>query len=365
MKRDGYGSMSYATSGDKYSGEWSNGLRVGQGTMDYKTGDRYTGEWKQDQYSGNGIYTYKKGDRYEGEWLANKKHGFGQIRTAANGEEYVGSWKNDFQEGEGTLSFVNKIGALTQRYSGSWMRGKYHGFGVQNNEGREVGHNFTGSAAVNKQGHPYLEYRGDWRHGLRVGKGRCVYKDSSEYNGSWQNDVRMGHGTLHRVDGRIDEGTWIDDILRSHEVLNTQPTLPTRGSQLVTQTQIGEDGSVYVGELVFGRRYGQGMCRFPNGDIYEGGWDDNKYHGQVEEEVVNNAIVTPTPPVLTQVVNSRTRRPAVRRGRVMTNSMDGQLPALFDQLDAINRRIGSPQRQRNDKGNTTRRPPLAAAYGQF
>lgn len=35
--------------GDKYEGQWQNGLKNGAGTYIYSDGSKYQGEWKNDQ----------------------------------------------------------------------------------------------------------------------------------------------------------------------------------------------------------------------------------------------------------------------------------------------------------------------------
>ena len=39
--------------GDKYEGNWKNGLKSGKGSYTYKNGKRYKGNWKNGHKSGN------------------------------------------------------------------------------------------------------------------------------------------------------------------------------------------------------------------------------------------------------------------------------------------------------------------------
>ena len=116
-KMHGQGTYVYAGRGEKYVGEWRNGVINGQGTYYYRSGNRYDGEWRNgrkqgqgtylyagrgdkyvgnfanDQPSGQGVYYYSNGDRYEGEWRSGRKHGQGVLYE--NGQKIVGEWQND------------------------------------------------------------------------------------------------------------------------------------------------------------------------------------------------------------------------------------------------------------------------------
>ena len=64
---DGKGTMQWSN-GDKYTGEWKNGITHGQGTMQWSNGDRYTGEWKNGKPNGQGTMQWASGDEYVGVW---------------------------------------------------------------------------------------------------------------------------------------------------------------------------------------------------------------------------------------------------------------------------------------------------------
>ncbi|MBF0127177.1 MAG: hypothetical protein HQM02_08190 [Magnetococcales bacterium] len=84
------------SSGDFYSGDWSNGDKHGQGIYVFKSGDRYSGTWHLNQKHGQGSYIFKSGQRYDGGWWLNKKHGQGTI-TFTNGIRQRGQWDNGEQ----------------------------------------------------------------------------------------------------------------------------------------------------------------------------------------------------------------------------------------------------------------------------
>jgi len=100
-----------ASSGDKYVGEWKDGVRNGQGTFYFLAdnqfkGDKYVGEWKDDKRNGQGTYTYADGAKYVGEYKDDKVNGQGTY-TFANGNKYVGEFKDIKKHGQGILYSVN------------------------------------------------------------------------------------------------------------------------------------------------------------------------------------------------------------------------------------------------------------------
>ena len=64
--REGKGIYYYAN-GAKYEGDFKNGFAEGKGNMIYSSGTRYTGDWKNDIPEGKGIFYYSNESYYEGE----------------------------------------------------------------------------------------------------------------------------------------------------------------------------------------------------------------------------------------------------------------------------------------------------------
>ena len=89
----------YVLNGDKYVGEWQNGIVHGQGTLTYADGDKYVGGFKDGLFFGQGTITFGldsewAGEKYVGEWKDSERHGQG-THTYANGSKWVGGWGND------------------------------------------------------------------------------------------------------------------------------------------------------------------------------------------------------------------------------------------------------------------------------
>lgn len=79
--------------GEKYVGEFKDGLPNGQGTFTFPDGRKYVGEYKDGKRNGQGTYTYPDGRKYVGEWKEGKNHGQGTY-IWSDGDKYEGVWKN-------------------------------------------------------------------------------------------------------------------------------------------------------------------------------------------------------------------------------------------------------------------------------
>ena len=61
--------------------------------MHWPSGNRYEGEFRDGLHSGQGVKTWANGSRYEGAWANNKLNGFGTV-TYLDGRLYQGTWTN-------------------------------------------------------------------------------------------------------------------------------------------------------------------------------------------------------------------------------------------------------------------------------
>ena len=68
----GYGVYTWKD-GQKYSGEYLNDLKHGQGTLEHPTGRVYTGGWENGWQHGEGMYTDSKGTKKRGLWKNGKR----------------------------------------------------------------------------------------------------------------------------------------------------------------------------------------------------------------------------------------------------------------------------------------------------
>ena len=145
--------------GNKYIGEFKNGLRNGKGTMFYKNSDKYEGEWKDGNREGNGIYYFNNGE--------------------SKGNKYVGEWKNNLRNGKGIFYFNNG-----DRYDGDWKDNKWDGKGIYYYENGTI-------------------FDGDFKNGLFEGKGIIYYKSGNREMGDYKNDKKIGNHVMLYANGEV------------------------------------------------------------------------------------------------------------------------------------------------------------------
>ena len=54
--------------GDKYEGDWKNGMPNGKGVFTYADGNKYDGDYVDDKRTGKGVFTWSDGNKYDGDW---------------------------------------------------------------------------------------------------------------------------------------------------------------------------------------------------------------------------------------------------------------------------------------------------------
>lgn len=142
--RNGYpdGNGVYTNPEGRYEGEVRQGVLDGQGKLTlYMEGNSrleglsrcgYEGEWRDGKYHGWGILDAAIGDRYEGEFRNGLAGPSGAIDYGVNFSEPQGDWKR--YEGEVGSDGAHGRGILWFRdggyYEGEFANGKMHGHGV-------------------------------------------------------------------------------------------------------------------------------------------------------------------------------------------------------------------------------------------
>jgi hypothetical protein len=86
-----FGTATYSN-GDKYSGEYKDGKRNGQGTFIFASGNKYIGEFKDGFPNGEGTFTPLNGDKYVGEYKDGKRNGRGISYKADGTVALSGAW---------------------------------------------------------------------------------------------------------------------------------------------------------------------------------------------------------------------------------------------------------------------------------
>ena len=149
---NGYGTMVYTT-GQKFIGNFKDGLRHGDGVFILLGGRKIVGVWQENEIV-EGTYTMPDGTKYAGQWKYRERNGRGEL-TYPDGRRYVGEFKSDQRHGKGTLFYP---------------------------DGRK--------------------YEGDFKFGERTGQGTMTYPDGRKYIGEFKDGKWSGQGTLIYSDGK-------------------------------------------------------------------------------------------------------------------------------------------------------------------
>jgi len=153
---------------------------------------------------------------------------------AAVGDE-LGCLAGNCENGVGTL--VEETPQGLQRYRGDFVDGKFHGFGKLELLGRKI------------------TYKGNFRSGMKWGRGTEWDAENTVYIGQWKNNRRNGQGLqAFRVKD------WKEDKY--------------------TENWLSTNTENYQGTFLNDNFDGQGTYRWPDGVRYTGGWAANKKHGR-------------------------------------------------------------------------------------
>jgi hypothetical protein len=177
--------------GNKYEGQMKDGKKHGKGKMDFAIGDKYTGDWVENNRTGQGILIFASGNRYEGQFKDNNMHGKGKM-DFATGDKYTGDWVENNRTGQGILIF-----ASGNRYEGQWKDNNMHGKG-KNVWGSET--QWAGDT-----------YNGDWVEGNRTGQGVYNFASGNRYEGQWKDNKKHGKGKMKYANGTVQDGMWSND----------------------------------------------------------------------------------------------------------------------------------------------------------
>ncbi|KAG7356436.1 MORN repeat-containing protein [Nitzschia inconspicua] len=302
-----------------YKGSWEKGYWQGHGTQTLNNGDSFVGDFDQSKRtfgeyrwneqsspSTNNGPIVRKQRTYHGEFLENGcPHGHGKYTwttittttTTANGGEtsetstkavstYIGMFDNGQRNGHGVFT------SSRLQYTGDWLGGKYHGYGVL----KIFSKNTT--------------FKGQFHHGIRDGQGEEILEDGTVvHRGLWRQDrpVKAEGLPVHLED---DESSDLDEETTP---IHQQPTGPI--STLYQTPQQIKDGEGFVGmykgivedelpsgvgtiayekhhhptgitryEGFFdkGIRQGYGRADFATGDTYHGNWSGGVFEGHGE-----------------------------------------------------------------------------------
>lgn len=131
---------------------------VTAGTLFISTGDKYTGDWKDGKRHGNGTYFYRQVHTHSlthttrgRESTVKSSHGRCAVDLKPNthslsalyvshlpdffwcdvfcsdGDKFDGEWRNDERHGKGAMVYCNGDSGVQEKYEGEWVEGRMHG----------------------------------------------------------------------------------------------------------------------------------------------------------------------------------------------------------------------------------------------
>lgn len=255
--------VTYAN-GDKYVGLLNNGLKNGKGEFSLSNGEKYTGVFENDNKQGiMKITTHGKDESKEietsvifkdNEIIAQNSEDFA-VELGIELGVYTGDIKNGKPSGHGECVYTFDCG-VKSKYVGEWKDGVRCGRGVAENN---RGYKYDGEWANNKingKGTGIFpngnKYTGEWLNGKKHGKGVQVSVSGDRYDGEFANNVRQGKGTYIWVDGDRYDGEWLNDKRHGKGII------------------VYADGARYDGEWLNDEPHGKGVLTLPNGKKIKG-----------------------------------------------------------------------------------------------
>ncbi|XP_053327453.1 radial spoke head 10 homolog B isoform X2 [Spea bombifrons] len=158
---------------------------------------------------------------------------------------------------------------LVEKYEGDMVHGVYEGYG----------------AAHFKDGNTY---RGTFSEGFMHGKGTYTWADGLIYEGEFHMNFPMGRGVYVWPDGSRYEGEVYKAIRHGAGIFISSNQQVSYAGQWCKGVRHGkgtiyynsERTSWYEGDWINGNKDGWGVQRFKSGNIYEGHWKNNEFHGE-------------------------------------------------------------------------------------
>lgn len=245
---------------------------------------------------------------YEGELFNGKRHGRG-VCLYDNNLIYEGEWRHDKEHGYGTLFSGDRKRIF---YEGEWERGRIQGVGKYYyddeqqqpptaEESRSGKKKKPSPSSTYGKGVPLRSrsmYEGEFREGLRHGKGIYVLPDGSVYEGGWANGSMNGRGVFRWTDGSVYDGDWKDGRRHGQGFLRVSDGFTYDGNWVQNcmegrASATYPSGQEYHGMFSNGKREGRGTIKFSNGAVYEGRFRDDAVDGQGTMKI-RHAVVVPS-----------------------------------------------------------------------
>jgi hypothetical protein len=114
----------YFPSGNRFQGEFVDGMRQGVGTFTYADGSYCEGVYSNNQLNGRAVCKFSDGNNFTGMFLNGVRQGLG-IFTYANGISCQGEFRDDLLNGRGICAYPSG-----NRYEGEFQNGRKNGNGI-------------------------------------------------------------------------------------------------------------------------------------------------------------------------------------------------------------------------------------------
>jgi hypothetical protein len=150
--------------GGRYYGALVDGVRKGQGRVEWDSGIRYEGSFAKGVFHGSGVY------------------------TTPDGQVYEGNFENGVFSGAGTYKRPDGI-----VHRGQFAKWRPHGVGAYTDTKGNV-------------------YEGTFTEGALNGPGRMLGKDGSRYDGGFKNWMYEGQGVFRLANGDVYKGGFADGL---------------------------------------------------------------------------------------------------------------------------------------------------------
>ncbi|QTN29099.1 peptidase C13 [Rhodoferax sp. AJA081-3] len=190
--RQGQGRVEW-DSGVRYEGSFANGVFDGKGKLTGPT-EEYTGDFKAGRYAGQGELKYQDGRRYKGDFAQGQFHGSG-VYSTPDGQVYEGSFEKNIFSGAGTYKRPDGI-----EHRGQFAKWRPHGVGTYTDAKGNV-------------------YEGTFTEGALNGPGRMLGKDGSRYEGEFKNWIYDGQGVFRHANGDEYKGAFADGLFEGEGTL--------------------------------------------------------------------------------------------------------------------------------------------------
>ncbi|MEM1156302.1 MAG: C13 family peptidase [Pseudomonadota bacterium] len=182
--------------GGRYTGDITDGVLQGSGTLEWPRGASYVGEFKDGLMHGQGEYVDAFGNRYQGQFVDGQFTGNGEIYST-DGNTYKGETQDWVMHGEGEFEQDDS------RYRGRFKKGQFSGEGAYFQDDELVYEGMFEDWVFHGEGkliedNGYLV--GEFEEGMPV-SGTRVNEEGDRYNGEFFYLNYHGEGQLKLANG--------------------------------------------------------------------------------------------------------------------------------------------------------------------